>query len=387
VRLVALTRVLICAAMSATLPQFTGDLHGAPMRTCPAKLAWIFVALFAAGCASSGGGGLGAHDATGADASADSTDTGAATSPTAVAIVDAAYMPTALALVEGAQESIRLVHFEMHDDSVIDQMAQALVEACGRGIDVQVMLEDELDFNAPRVAQLEAAGCRARLDSPDRYTHAKLIVVDSQRVLLGSSNLSHVSVQQNHECNLRLDGAAAGDYFHAYADALWADDTKSPVLDAPVFDDFTAYTDGGFLGVAVPRIEGAQQRIWVITYGMNSRSVYNTMTLLGQAAARGVDVRVLLERADWNPGLTGLNEDAAELLGTMGVRARLDPASVITHAKLVLADGTAIVGSNNWGQGGFSSYHEVGALTTSPKAVDALAEYFEALWEEAGAAE
>ena len=57
-----------------------------------------------------------------------------------------------------------------------------------------------------------------------------------------------------------------------------------------------------------------------------------------------------------------------------------DPSAVITHAKFLVVDDVVVLGSNNWGHGGFFSYHEAGVKTAFADAVAAVAAYFEKLW-------
>lgn len=300
-----------------------------------------------------------------------------------VAIFDDAYLQTALALINNALAEIRVVHFEMHNDPVIDQVVSALKAACARGVNVQVLLEGELDFNLGRVAELRSAGCHARVDGPGKYLHAKLLVIDGRRVLLGSSNLSHTSVQQNHESNLRVDEPKVASWFEAYADALWQNDAATPSLVGPGVDGITPYADGGYPALLQAMVAEAHSRVWIVSYGMNLSSVDEQVAMLAQARARGVDVRVLLERSSWNTGLTELNERAVAALLSLGIDAQLEHPDVITHAKITVVDDRIIIGSNNWGYGGFWAYHEVGVMTSYSKAVTAVADYFLMLWGDA----
>ena len=58
----------------------------------------------------------------------------------------------------------------------------------------------------------------------------------------------------------------------------------------------------------------------------------------------------------------------------------VDLPEVITHAKVLRVDDAVIVGSNNWGYGGFHTYHEVGMQTREASVVRELGDYFDALW-------
>jgi hypothetical protein len=46
----------------------------------------------------------------------------------------------------------------------------------------------------------------------------------------------------------------------------------------------------------------------------------------------------------------------------------------------LVADGVLVLGSNNWGYGGFQSYHEVGIKTSEVKVVQGIVDYFDKIW-------
>jgi len=108
---------------------------------------------------------------------------------------------------------------------------------------------------------------------------------------------------------------------------------------------------------------------------------------LAAAKGRGVDVRVILEYSDYNTSLNDMNEATALKLLAGGVPVRWDPEKTISHAKLLLVDDHAVVGSNNWGHGGFHLYHEVGSVTRNVEAVDYFTKYYEKIWGESTAVE
>jgi phosphatidylserine/phosphatidylglycerophosphate/cardiolipin synthase-like enzyme len=104
---------------------------------------------------------------------------------------------------------------------------------------------------------------------------------------------------------------------------------------------------------------------------------------LAQAVERGVSVRVILEQADYDASVNDLNKDAAKKLKAAGIDVRADALGQITHAKVLIVDDEAIVGSNNWGYGGFTLYHEVGVRTKADNVVQQLISYLDGIWEAA----
>jgi phosphatidylserine/phosphatidylglycerophosphate/cardiolipin synthase-like enzyme len=249
-----------------------------------------------------------------------------------------------------------------------------------------VVLEDSVESNPPRVASLVAAGIKARLDSPARYTHAKLVVVDGQQALLGSTNGSWSSLRRNNEANVLAADARLAGWFERYAQAVFASPEQAPGL-VPITTPLgRTLHDGDYLGRAQLLIDGAQRRIDVVTYAMNADPRYpdsdvnQLVRRLGAARRRGVKVQVLLEQSAPDLGVNAINQQAAAALRGEGLDVRFDPPGTITHAKVLRVDDEVIVGSNNWGYGGFRTYHEVGVQTRAPEVVAALGRYLDALW-------
>ena len=133
-------------------------------------------------------------------------------------------------------------------------------------------------------------------------------------------------------------------------------------------------------------ITGAKQAITMVTYGMNlnpkypDSELYKLVGEMEKAVKRGVKVRVILEQADYNASVNSLNKSAAADLKKRGILVRRDPLQRITHAKVLICDGEAIVGSNNWGYGGFTLYHEVGLKTSNAAVVGELKSYLDGIW-------
>ena len=310
-------------------------------------------------------------------------------------VVNKAYEARVLELIESAESTLRIVHFSCNDDSTVDKIVDALKDAAKRGVDVQMLMEGDLEDNLVRVEELTAAGVRAKVDTDKRYTHAKLVVADSRRALFGSTNFSYKSIRYNNETNLYIDLPDAGSFFHEYADSLWNDPEKTPVLTPASNAEIglvKTHKSGDYVAAATPLLAEAKERIDLLVYGYSLNPKYpdsdvHKLTALNiEAHERGVKVRILLEASDYNDTLNELNQAVADHFGAACIPVRFDPLDTISHAKLLLVDGTAIVGSNNWGHGGFQLYQEVGAVTDSPAAVTTLSEYYDAIWDESSAA-
>ncbi len=107
---------------------------------------------------------------------------------------------TILTLINTAMETLDLEQADSADDEVV----AALVAAARRGVKVRLIRPSptprETD-EAAHVQELVAAGAQvAYLDSP--RVHAKIIVVDGRRALIGSMNLTMTSLDFNRELGI-----------------------------------------------------------------------------------------------------------------------------------------------------------------------------------------
>lgn len=100
------------------------------------------------------------------------------------------------------------------------------------------------------------------------------------------------------------------------------------------------------------------------------------------ASERGVKVRVVIERADWNADNTEENRDVALVLDRSGVEVYFDSPQTTSHTKLVIADGRyVVVGSTNWSHYALDSNNEANVVIESEGVARAFTRYFEDLVE------
>lgn len=96
-----------------------------------------------------------------------------------------------------------------------------------------------------------------------------------------------------------------------------------------------------------------------------------------KAKKRGVEVKVILEKSDFNKWLNRMNSETIEYFKENGIEARLDNEDVITHAKVVIIDDSVFLGSTNWSYGGLELWHNSDILIRNKKIVDFFVNYFE----------
>ena len=293
------------------------------------------------------------------------------------------YMGGALAVIQTAHAQLDVTEYETTaSSSYLAILVGALKEAQARGVQVRVLMDDEIANNALVVADLKTAGIDAKLDSPKVRTHVKLIRSE-QGLIVGSTNWSQSSLFYNNETNFLVRDTAANAVMAGYFQALWTAPTTMKKVATSSDPNVAMYTEGSYKALVQPLIQAATTRILLCTYAMNTddSDVQAVLADVAAAVKRGVAVRAVL---DLSPASDGgdptINADAGTYLKNLGVEVRNDPSTVITHAKFIVIDGTVLLGSNNWGYGGFVSYHEAGVKTQFAAAVTAVVAYFEQLW-------
>jgi phosphatidylserine/phosphatidylglycerophosphate/cardiolipin synthase-like enzyme len=159
--------------------------------------------------------------------------------PTIVALPDAGesaiYGRFVLDLLSHARRSVHAVLYRVSvypqfADSVTSALVDELILAARRGLEVRILIDDCSLYADSARANLESAiflyqnGVEVRFDAPDVTTHAKLVIVDGESVVLGSTNWNYYSVEKNIEANvalLRVPAVAAT--FESYFADLWSE--------------------------------------------------------------------------------------------------------------------------------------------------------------------
>ncbi len=124
------------------------------------------------------------------------------------------YFPRVHQALKEAEESIRVIMFEAcyyeeYPDSPSNILIKDLIEAHRRGVKVEVILElgifEEVNRNNQEVGQLlSREGVVVAFDSASVTTHAKLITIDGDISILGSTNWKYYSLDKNNEVSVLI---------------------------------------------------------------------------------------------------------------------------------------------------------------------------------------
>ena len=128
------------------------------------------------------------------------------------------YFPAVKEAIDNAEKSIfmvvYIVNFEERDTkSPVYKLCESLVEAGKRGVQVKIILDQNIDFGKHRKDgkwQVEGKNENAfnffkqnnldvSYDEKTTYTHNKAIVIDDEIVIMGSTNWSNSALRRNNE--------------------------------------------------------------------------------------------------------------------------------------------------------------------------------------------
>lgn len=303
-----------------------------------------------------------------------------------------------------AEESIDLLLSNAQLDEV--PLWDELLAAASRGVRVRVLLDESewstsiTEKNRPTIEFLKVHGIEARFDDPAVTIHAKLVIVDRRVVILGSSNWNHYAFTDQEQANVKVQDEQVGEVFATYFDRLW----RGNLPPGGIRLDLGLLTGEGPLLIPIPETVGTanyaslllellhrvKRSIHVVMYRISYYPQYSgslSNEILGalvDAAARGLDVKVLIDDCAFYPGSAEENLEAALYLHLHGVKIRLDDPSETTHCKLVIIDAeTVLVGSTNWNYYALEKNNEVDlALIGLPLVAAPYEQFFHVLWEE-----
>ena len=128
--------------------------------------------------------------------------------------------------------------------SQVYKLVNELIKAKERGVDVQVILDQNVDFvsnkhkdkwvaqgkNAWSFRALKEAGIDVWYDNLTTYTHAKTVVIDKEVVIIGSANWSKSVLNKNAETNVLIRSSKLARELLTYFDEIKIDKKASHVI-------------------------------------------------------------------------------------------------------------------------------------------------------------
>ncbi len=149
-----------------------------------------------------------------------------------------------------AEKSIYVVMFTVESslvgkNSKVAQLLDALILAKNRGIEVEVILDQNVNFvhrkhpsdwdieikSTRAYKRLKDAGIKVYYDEPARYAHAKTVVIDKKIVILGSTNWTESSFDKSIETNLLVNSSGLAEEILSYLKTIKIDENADKNLE------------------------------------------------------------------------------------------------------------------------------------------------------------
>jgi cardiolipin synthase A/B len=311
--------------------------------------------------------------------------------------------------VNGASREILLESYIYKDDATGRAFLDDLAAAASRGVQVKV-LADALGSISTRKTfwrEMELRGIESRLYNPlfkklwyqPFRDHRKVLVVDGRVAFTGGMNIGEEYGSTSgivgrpgatwRDTHLRVIGPTAWEMSIVFAES-WVEAEGSP-LDLPPLDAAEAEAPGSRILVldsrpnrgqaesaaALAAIVGAARKsVWISNAYFAPG--WAAVRILGQAARRGVDVRLLLPGVTDVPVVRHAGHGYFRRLLRRGVRIFEYQGSIL-HAKSLVADGyVSVVGSTNLDFRSFLFNAECDLLVLCDKTARRMEEAFEA---------
>ncbi len=282
--------------------------------------------------------------------------------------------------IESATQEILLETYILKDDATGHELAERLGRAAARGVKVRVLADAFGSWTMSQAfwRRMQRMGIEARLFHPfwahlwDHFIrdHRKIIVIDGRVCFTGGMNVGNEYGSSRHakgglwrDTHARIEGPTAWEMALVFKEGwMRAGGESFPISPLEPTDEHGArtlvldsrpgrgYTETASVLAAI--VGASRQRLWITNSYFAPRR--NAIDVLGRAAQRGVDVRLLLPGISDIPLVRHAGHGYFEQLLASGVRIfEYQPA--ILHAKTLVADDyVTVVGSSNLD---FRSFH------------------------------
>ena len=312
------------------------------------------------------------------------------------------YYDSLEAAILGARRTIHFESFIFRRDTSGDRFLRLLIDAARRGVKVCLLLDELGCSHVPRryFRELVAAGGKFSWFGNvhplrNRWTlglrnHRKLQVIDGEIAFVGGMNIGREYLGEEpalgpwHDVQVRVTGEVVGLLDNTFADDWYfATDEKihsaaqaktSPApgpIPVQVIEDGPDNPQDPLSLSVVGLIHHARRRLWFTTAYFVP--LYSHLSALKLAAARGVDVRMLVSAKSEHPYLVEVSRSYYEELLRYGVRI-YEFSEGTNHGKIMAIDDQwATIGSANFDNRSMHLNFELNLAFHSPEVVEQTA--------------
>ena len=263
------------------------------------------------------------------------------------------------AIRQELKDARRSIELEMYEFQRPD-LAGILLDDFARGVGVTALMDPSERSSRAIWALLQQAGIPviAFPIEPRTIDHVKLLIVDSERAVVGGINWGRNS-PLNHDFDVLVEGPVVANLARVFAQDLAI--AGQPRVVPPAQPDaaiqvLVTRPGDAIRSAALALIDGARRSVVMEMFDLSDQLVLDSLT---GARRRGLAVRVLLEPTQ------AQNVAATAQLKSAGADTRffIPVGAELLHAKLAIVDGaTVLFGSCNWTRSGFSRNHELDLL-------------------------
>jgi cardiolipin synthase A/B len=314
-------------------------------------------------------------------------------------------------LISTARKSIHLTTFIFAQDPVAESLIALLEKKSEEGVAVRLLLDSFGSYwvKHPSFQRLIEKGGQMVYFNPVLHmpfrgranlrNHRKLLIIDSQRAILGGMNIAKEYMGPSPDPSrwtdlcLEVEGSCVQDM-----EAVFTEDWKFATEEDPGGEPPAPAETAGDCQIQViaegpdvrwdplydtliSLIYQATRRIWIATpYFIPDESLTRALELAGR---RGIEVRILVPRNS-NHLLADLAR-GTYLRQLLKSGCQVDLAEKMLHAKAFLVDGNyAILGSANFDMRSLLLNYEIGVLIRAGEPLAALEKWFQTQFEAAG---
>jgi len=274
------------------------------------------------------------------------------------------------AAIDSAQKSLDI---QMYLFSVSD-LAQHVVAARQRGVAIRTILDPGESANRSIESILSSGGVQWKnAASVYQYSHAKYLVIDRETAVVMSMNFNPDAMTKERNYGfVDQDPEDVTDVQNVFEMDWQLAQGKTPVA-----------ADLGCTRMIVSPVNSFQRVLDFINGAKTTLDVEvmyiadaTIQAAIANAAGRGVTVRVIVE----DPNDTTQNAGVAAFMAARGIPVKYAVQQFYLHAKLLIADGVAFVGSENMSTTSMTQNREMGALVFEPDQVAIIQQQFDADW-------
>jgi len=287
--------------------------------------------------------------------------------------------------INAAQTSIHIASFEFD----LTPVAQALVEARKRGVDVRWVTDDESGLEADeepghgQFKMLQDAGIEVRSDTRSALMHNKFWIFDGQIVWTGSTNITENGIFEQDNNAIAIQSPELAAIYEAEFQEMWNGEfgprstsqleSQSVVVNGASIKVIFTSEDPAIEQAIVPVINSATKSIRFLAFSFTDYPLANAMIKRSQ---NGVNVAGVFEKV-------GSDTDAAELrtLYCAKIPVRRDGNGGFMHNKVIVVDERYVItGSLNFSTNAEESNDENVIIIDNPDIAKLYMQDFERVW-------